>query len=108
MNRKLFRFFLLLAFIISQYLIVIYTIQNIPGRYSRIDIISDVAKYANPLIGTANDGHVFPGPCLPFGVVKVGFDTDDKSDFNGGYTTRGRITGISHLHVSGTGGKKKK
>ncbi|CAG8546785.1 14345_t:CDS:10, partial [Dentiscutata heterogama] len=79
---------------------------------------------------TARDGHVFPGPCLPFGVVKVGFDTDDKSDFNGGkdvliecisinkspdmpdtyefgYTTHGKITGISHLHVSGTGGEPK-
>ncbi|CAG8472044.1 7447_t:CDS:10 [Cetraspora pellucida] len=81
-------------------------IKNIPGNH-QTNLVVNVAKYANPLVGTARDGHVFPGPCLPFGIVKVGFDTDDKSDFNGGYTTHGSITGISHLHVSGTGGEPK-
>ncbi|CAG8843517.1 696_t:CDS:2, partial [Gigaspora margarita] len=52
-------------------------------------------------------GHVFPGPCHPFGVVKLGFDTDNLDDFNAGYTTNGKITGISHIHVSGTGGEPK-
>ncbi|CAG8446786.1 2939_t:CDS:10, partial [Dentiscutata heterogama] len=64
-------------------------------------------KFVNTLIGTAKDGHVFPGPCHPFGVVKLGFDTDNIDDYNAGYTTNGNITGISHLHVSGTGGEPK-
>ncbi|CAG8461093.1 2129_t:CDS:10 [Racocetra persica] len=53
------------------------------------------------------DGHVFPGPCHPYGLVKLGFDTDDTYEFNAGYTIDGKITGISHLHVSGTGGEPK-
>ncbi|CAG8737273.1 12420_t:CDS:2, partial [Cetraspora pellucida] len=67
---------------------------------------ANVTGFVDPLIGTAKDGHVFPGPCLPFGVVKVGFDVEGL-DSNGGYTVSGRITGISHLHVSGTGGEPK-
>ncbi|CAG8499522.1 13591_t:CDS:2 [Racocetra fulgida] len=27
------------------------------------------------------DGHVFPGPCLPFGVVKVGFDAEGEPKY---------------------------
>lgn len=28
-----------------------------------------VTDYANPLIGTADHGHVFPGATVPFGMV---------------------------------------
>ncbi|RIB13393.1 Glycoside Hydrolase Family 92 protein [Gigaspora rosea] len=69
--------------------------------------IDKVTKFVDPLIGTQNEGHVFPNPCLPYGVVKVGFDTDDIKDNHAGYTVNGSITGISHLHVSGTGGEPK-
>ncbi|CAG8465461.1 13794_t:CDS:10 [Cetraspora pellucida] len=69
--------------------------------------IDKVTKFVDPLIGTQNEGHVFPNPCLPYGVVKVGFDTDNLKDNQGGYTVDGHITGISHLHVSGTGGEPK-
>ena len=45
---------------------------------------------------------------LPFGVVKVGIDTYEDnvsySTLNGGYTPNGRVTAISMLHESGTGG----
>ncbi|CAG8661581.1 1366_t:CDS:2, partial [Acaulospora morrowiae] len=63
-----------------------------------------LTKFVDPLIGTDGGGNVFPGPCLPFGVVKVGFDIDDAEDNNSGYGSRGKITGISHLHLSGTKG----
>ncbi|CAG8759383.1 26534_t:CDS:1, partial [Dentiscutata erythropus] len=53
MNRKLFRIFLLLDLVIFLYLIVIYIIPNIPEHQNRIDLVADVAKFANPLIGTA-------------------------------------------------------
>ncbi|CAG8494514.1 17430_t:CDS:10 [Gigaspora margarita] len=69
--------------------------------------IDKVTKFVDPLIGTQNEGHVFPNPCLPYGIVKVGFDTDDIKDNHAGYTVNGSITGISHLHVSGTGGEPK-
>jgi putative alpha-1,2-mannosidase len=48
------------------------------------------------------------GGALPFGVVKLGIDTYDEpvnqSVLNGGWTPNGKVTGISMLHVSGTGG----
>ncbi|KAF0511023.1 glycoside hydrolase family 92 protein [Gigaspora margarita] len=55
-----------------------------------------LTNFVDPLIGIEN-GDVFPGPCLPFGVVKVGIDTYDT-----GYTVDGAVTGISHLHISGS------
>ncbi|CAG8706784.1 6093_t:CDS:10, partial [Gigaspora margarita] len=77
------------------------------------DSWKNVTRFVNPLIGTDKGpgsreyGHVFPGACHPYGVVKLGFDTDNKLEFNAGYTPSGNITGISHLHVSGTGGEPK-
>lgn len=51
---------------------------------------------------------IFVGGALPFGVVKVGIDTYEDnvsySALNGGYTPNGRVTAISMLHESGTGG----
>lgn len=29
----------------------------------------DILKYVNPLIGTTNGGHVFPGASLPYGEL---------------------------------------
>ncbi|CAG8818231.1 8489_t:CDS:2, partial [Cetraspora pellucida] len=49
--------------------------------------INKVTKFVDPLIGTQNakkEGHVFPNLCLPYGVVKVGFDTDNLKDNQGG------------------------
>jgi len=63
------------------------------------------SRYVDPFIGVDGNGNVFPGPTLPFGVVKLGPDTDQNG--NAGYTSSGRILGFSHLHVSGTGGGPK-
>jgi putative alpha-1,2-mannosidase len=62
----------------------------------------DLTKYVNPFIGTEgqgypgtaiNGGNVFPGPALPFGVVKFGIDTTafdwTNVDANAGYTPDG-------------------
>ncbi|KAK5991857.1 putative secreted glycosidase [Cladobotryum mycophilum] len=63
----------------------------------------DVLDYVNPLIGTANGGHVFAGATLPFGMAKAVADSTD--DNAGGYASDGRyVTGFSHMHDSGTGG----
>ncbi|CAG8809670.1 31253_t:CDS:2, partial [Racocetra persica] len=71
-----------------------YQNSNLFGDYSS-NHLENVTRFVDTLIGTAKDGHVFPGPCHPFGLVKVGFDTDEIYDFNAGYTTGGKITGIS-------------
>ncbi|KAM0261501.1 hypothetical protein ACHAQJ_002183 [Trichoderma viride] len=63
----------------------------------------DVFDYVDPLIGTTNGGHVFPGATLPFGLAKA--VADSVNDNAGGYATDGGpITGFSHMHDSGTGG----
>ncbi len=74
------------------------------------------AEYVNPLIGTDEMGHTFPGVCVPFGLVQLSPDTGDPP-----YSVDGRynpevyrycagyqhsdktIVGFSHTHFSGTG-----
>lgn len=63
----------------------------------------DLSKYVDPFIGTEGGGNVFPGPCVPFGMVKVGPDCG-KKDWNAGWDNNGNIHGFSNVHVSGTGG----
>ncbi|CAG8492512.1 2584_t:CDS:10, partial [Acaulospora colombiana] len=65
-----------------------------PGARVRIGDVNEwLTKFVDPLIGTRGGGNVFPGPCLPFGVVKVGFDTNQLEENNSG--SNGKITGIS-------------
>lgn len=56
-------------------------------------------------------GDVFVGGAVPFGMVKLGLDTYEEpinqSALNGGWTPQGYVTGISLMHVSGTGGGPK-
>ena len=62
-----------------------------------------ILKFVDPLIGTANGGHVFAGANLPFSMAKAA--PDSISDDEGGFATDGgNITGFSHMHDSGTGG----
>ena len=65
---------------------------------------SDILGFVDPLIGTANGGHVFAGATLPFGMAKA--VPDSVNDGQGGFSTTGGgpITGFSHMHDSGTGG----
>ena len=72
--------------------------------------VSDITRknweYVKPELGAQGEGHVFPGVCVPFGMVKLGADCGDKND-NSGWNSGGRIHGFSHVHVSGTGGGPK-
>ncbi|ROT36659.1 hypothetical protein SODALDRAFT_225059 [Sodiomyces alkalinus F11] len=36
-----------------------------PSRSNRMDVL----RFVDPLIGTANGGHVFPGATLPYGLL---------------------------------------
>jgi predicted alpha-1,2-mannosidase len=68
-------------------------------------IEKNLIQFIQPQIGLDNGGNVLPGPCLPFGMVKLGPDCVGGS--NAGYISGEKITGFSHTHVSGTGGGAK-
>ncbi|KAK8111432.1 putative secreted glycosidase [Apiospora kogelbergensis] len=62
-------------------------------------------KYVDPLIGTVNGGHVFPGATLPYGMAKAVADVDNWAEIAAGFVSdTSKVTGFSHLHDSGTGG----
>lgn len=76
----------------------------------------NLTQYVNPLIGTQEMGHVFPGACVPFGMVQLSPDTDTiPYEVDGKYTgtvyrycagyqyNDPTIVGFSHTHFSGTG-----
>jgi putative alpha-1,2-mannosidase len=77
------------------------------------------SQYVNPFIGSEGyipglafgGGDIFVGGAVPFGVVKMGIDTYEDnitySTTNGGYTPLGRVTAITMMHESGTGGAPK-
>ncbi|KAI0477295.1 alpha-1,2-mannosidase-like protein [Xylariaceae sp. FL0804] len=62
----------------------------------------DVLRYVDPLIGTANGGHVFPGASLPYGMAKAVADCNIRGENAGGFVSDDSlIVGFSHLHDSG-------
>ena len=67
------------------------------------------AQYVDPLLGVAGGGNVFPGPVVPFGMIKPGPDMAAAAghDANAGWNPDGDIRGFSQTHVSGTGGGAK-
>ena len=76
----------------------------------------DLARWVNPMVGTAKMGHVFPGACYPFGGVQLSPDTDTvPHNIDGVYQPKAyeycagyqysdsTVVGFSHTHFSGTG-----
>lgn len=47
---------------------------------------TDFLQYVDPLIGTTNGGHVFPGATLPFGMAKAVADVG-SGERQGGYAS---------------------
>ena len=64
-----------------------------------------LVDYVDPMIGTADHGHVFVGAHVPFGMVNVGpTQVETGWDWCSGYHFDGdSIVGFSHTHLSGTG-----
>jgi len=64
-----------------------------------------LTAYVNPLIGTDEDGHTFPGALVPFGMVQLSPDNGDRGyNWCSGYHYSSKnIGGFSHTHYSGTG-----
>jgi predicted alpha-1,2-mannosidase len=67
------------------------------------------ARSVDPLLGASGGGNVFPGPVVPFGMIKPGPDmvAPEGRDPNAGWNAEGDIRGFSQTHVSGTGGGAK-
>jgi predicted alpha-1,2-mannosidase len=69
---------------------------------------SQFARHVDPFLGADGGGNVFPGPSMPFGMIKPGPDmAAGNSDTNAGWAAQGDIRGFSQTHVSGTGGGAK-
>ncbi|KAI0483570.1 alpha-1,2-mannosidase-like protein [Xylaria cf. heliscus] len=65
----------------------------------------DILQFVDPLIGTVNGGHVFPGATLPYGMAKPVADTNNMAEAAAGFVSDDSlIQGFSQLHDSGTGG----
>ena len=64
------------------------------------------AGHIDPFLGSDGGGNTFPGPSLPFGMIKPGPDVA-SNDQNAGWGASGDINGFSQTHVSGTGGGPK-
>ncbi|KAI1437040.1 alpha-1,2-mannosidase-like protein [Xylaria sp. CBS 124048] len=101
--------------LVSVLLVLLYTEgfnlpQNLPvwtttGTTATVRSTVEVLQYVDPLIGTVNGGHVFPGATLPYGMAKPVADTDNKGEAAAGFVyDDSLILGFSQLHDSGTGG----
>lgn len=91
------------------------------GREPSPPIVTDAAgltpaDYVNPLIGTDDMGHMFPGAASPFGLVQLSPETEVEPYSHGrGYNpkayrycagyqyTDSTIVGFAHTHFNGTG-----
>jgi predicted alpha-1,2-mannosidase len=65
----------------------------------------DFARYVNPFIGTAYNGHTFPGAALPFGMVQAGPETGRTEwKYCSGYNYADTVVcGFAQDHLNGTG-----
>lgn len=70
---------------------------------------AQLAHFVDPFLGAGGGGNVFPGPALPFGMIKPGPDMTLPGvyDLNSGWDANGEIRGFSQTHVSGSGGGAK-
>ena len=70
-----------------------------------VDCSEDVCRYADPLVGTADNGHTFPGACVPFGLVQPSPDSgNDAWEYCSGFNIAdSTLIGFSQTHLNGTG-----
>lgn len=62
-------------------------------------------SFVDPMIGTNGHGHTYPGATMPYGMVQLSPETNNRGwDWCSGYHYSDTIiVGFSHLHLSGTG-----
>ena len=68
--------------------------------------LGQAARSIDPMLGVDGGGNTFPGPSLPFGMIKPGPDMGDNKG-NAGWKAKGDINGFSQTHVNGSGGGPK-
>jgi len=57
----------------------------------------DPCSYVDPFIGTTAEANVVPGPCLPFGMVKLSPDCD--LDFSNSVMSQGVPSWVSAIRM---------
>ncbi len=64
-----------------------------------------LTSFVDPMIGTADHGHTYPGAAYPFGQIQLSPDNGKQGwDWCSGYHySDSTIAGFSHTHLSGTG-----
>lgn len=67
---------------------------------------NDYCQYVNTLIGTAENGHTYPGATSPFGLIQASPKTgNDGWKYCSGFNlSDDSIIGFAQTHLSGTGG----
>ena len=65
----------------------------------------DVCVWVDALVGTADNGHTFPGACVPFGLVQPSPDSgcDEWKYCSGFNIADDSLIGFSQNHLNGTG-----
>lgn len=65
----------------------------------------DYARYVNPFIGNADNGHTFPGACAPFGMIQASPESGNASwRYCSGFNHEDEsILGFAQNHLNGTG-----
>lgn len=65
----------------------------------------DYCQFVDPFIGTAENGHTYPGATYPFGLVQASPETGNIGwEYCSGYHYEDdSIIGFAHTHLSGTG-----
>ena len=67
--------------------------------------VESLLHYVNPFIGTAENGHTFPGATVPFGLVQLSPQTRNRDwAYCSGYQYRDSLLyGFGHSYLNGTG-----
>ena len=65
---------------------------------------TDYTQYVNPFIGTQENGHTFPGACMPFGMIQASPETGAIGwRYCSGYNNEDKhIIGFAQTHLNGT------
>lgn len=81
-----------------------YTVSAVVLLHSA-SCAEDVLQYADPLVGTADNGHTFPAACVPFGFVQPGPDSgNSRWEYTAGFNIAdSTLIGFSQNHLNGTG-----
>ena len=75
------------------------------NNISSSDGNEDVLSFVNPFIGNADNGHTFPGACVPFGFIQASPETgNDEWKYCPGFNIADdSIMGFAQNHLNGTG-----